>query len=563
MASLNNNKMLFFTTSPRTPFKMIPEIKLLGEQFTGESWNKVTQVSFIKLLVDEGFFNGKGSQNNLDFSARDRINRAPKSLGFVDLTPKIKLTEVGQLLVDSKRKEEILLRQLLKFQLPSPYHTAGTKNSTDFWVKPYLEILRLINHFGTLSFDELMLFGLQLTNYKNFEEIVSKIDSFRVEKATKKGKYKILKSETLENIIHEIYKDEVENGDTNTRESTDRTVKKFISTKSSNMRDYADACFRYLRSTGIVNISQKGHSLSIAPEKRIDVEYILKTIDRNPVFTDDVDEYKKYLFSPELPVLYTDNRDTLVEKVLYYTSNSLETLEKMTNIELKDILFDEIERKKQSILDEQVKTIKDYRKFDEIMATFDDIEQKNVMDIPLMLEWNTWRAMTMLDGGNIKANLKFDDSGEPMSTAQGNMADICCDYDEYALTVEVTMSSGAKQYEMESESVLRHLGKFKKDMDKSAYCLFIAPKISEYCIAYFFSLHKINLSIYGGTSIVVPMTVETFKKMLTDSYKAEYQPNPTQVQSLFDYSMEVATNAESEIEWYNKLTERALNWLTV
>lgn len=73
--------MLFFTTSPRTPFKMIPEIELLGNNFSGQKWNKQTQVGFIELLSQEGFFNGKGSKNNLDFSARDRINRAPKALG--------------------------------------------------------------------------------------------------------------------------------------------------------------------------------------------------------------------------------------------------------------------------------------------------------------------------------------------------------------------------------------------------------------------------------------------------------------------------------------------------
>ena len=77
-----------------------------------------------------------------------------------------------------------------------------------------------------------------------------------------------------------------------------------------------------------------------------------------------------------------------------------------------------------------------------------------------MLEWNTWRAMTMLDGGTIKANLKFDDNGVPMSTAQGNMADIFCDYEEYGLTVEVTTAGGQKQYEMESEPVSRHLAKY-------------------------------------------------------------------------------------------------------
>ena len=43
-----------------------------------------------------------------------------------------------------------------------------------------------------------------------------------------------------------------------------------------------------------------------------------------------------------------------------------------------------------------------------------------------MFEYNTWRAMTMLDGGNIKGNFKFDDIGQPLSTASGNMPDIEC-----------------------------------------------------------------------------------------------------------------------------------------
>lgn len=31
------NKALFFTTSPRTPSKMIPEIQLLSEHFSGQN----------------------------------------------------------------------------------------------------------------------------------------------------------------------------------------------------------------------------------------------------------------------------------------------------------------------------------------------------------------------------------------------------------------------------------------------------------------------------------------------------------------------------------------------
>lgn len=562
MASLNNNRMLFFTTSPRTPFKMIPEIKLLGEYFSGKKWNKESQVGFIELLANEGFFNGSGSKNNLDFSARDRINRAPKALGFVNLNPIIELTEVGNLFVTSKRKEEILLRQLLKFQFPSPFHTEATQGNSDFWVKPYLEILRLIYHFGTVSFDEIMLFGLQMTSYKKFDDIVKKIDDFRVDKAKNKGKYKQFKANIQENIILELFDEEINSGEIKTRESNEKSIKKFVSTKASNMRDYTDACFRYLRSTGIVNISQKGRSLSITQDKMADVEFILTTIDRNPIFIDDEVKYKENLYNSTLPILYTDNEEVLVNKLVEYTAKPLSYINRLSFNEKKEMLFEAIENKKQGILNQQIATIKDYQQYDDIMNTFDDIEQKNVLDIPLMLEWNTWRAMTMLDGGTIKANLNFDDNGVPMSTAQGNMADIFCDYDDYGLTVEVTTAGGQKQYEMESEPVSRHLAKFKKETGKDAYCLFIAPKINEACIAHFFMLHKMNIAFYGGKSVIVPIDIKTFRKMLTDSYKADYQPSPKQVKSLFDYSLEVAQRVDSEVDWYSQVTERALNWLS-
>lgn len=562
MASLNNNRMLFFTTSPRTPFKMIPEIELLGNNFSGQKWNKTTQVGFIELLANEGFFNGKGSKDNLDFSARDRINRAPKALGFVSLNPTISLTEVGNLFVTSKRKEEILLRQLLKFQLPSPFHTEATQGNTDFWIKPYLEILRLIYHFGTLSFDEVMLFGLQMTSYKMFDDVVKMIDEFRINKSKHQGKYKQFKANIQEDIILKLFDEEINNGQIKTRESNEKSIKKFVTTKASNMRDYTDACFRYLRSTGVVNISQRGRSLSISKDKISDVEFILSTIDRNPIFIDDEEKYTEILYNSTLPILYTDNENVLNDKLAEYTEMSISRISELSLNEKKEILFEAIEDKKQDILNQQIVNIKDYQQYDDIMSTFDDIEQKNVLDIPLMLEWNTWRAMTMLDGGTIKANLKFDDNGLPMSTAQGNMADIFCDYEEYGLTVEVTTAGGQKQYEMESEPVSRHLAKYKKETGKEAYCLFIAPKINEACIAHFFMLHKMNIAFYGGKSVIVPIDITTFRKMLTDSYKADYQPNPKQVKSLFDYSLEIAQKVDNEVDWYSKVKEKALNWLS-
>ncbi|MCK9320948.1 MAG: AlwI family type II restriction endonuclease [Bacteroidales bacterium] len=248
-----DSQLLFLTTSPRTPEKMIPEINLLIEHYEGSSWNNESQRGFMEVLSEEQFFNGKG-ENDPAFSARDRINRAPKSLGFVTLSPKISLTPAGNALLYSKRKEEVFLRQMLKFQIPSPYHKP-TKKAAKFCIKPYLEMLRLVRTMGILRFDELQIFGIQLTDWHDFDLIVHKIELFRTLKAKNKGSYRTFKAEYLRNELKIIYSERIASGETKTRESRDSSLAKFLETQSRNMRDYADACFRYLRATGLVNVS--------------------------------------------------------------------------------------------------------------------------------------------------------------------------------------------------------------------------------------------------------------------------------------------------------------------
>ena len=554
-----DSKVIFVTTSPRTPAKMIPEIGLLNTHFSGQQWNAETQRAFMQLLKEENFFNGEGA-NDPAFSARDRINRAPKALGFVILSPTIQLTLAGEELVNSRRKEEIFLRQLLKFQVPSPYHKPS-ENSADFWVKPYLELFRLVRHFGSLKFDELMIFGLQLVDFREFETIIEKINQFRIAKAQNEGNYKRFRGEYLDRELREIYSSDITSGNTRTRQTNDGSIAKFLKTKSSNMRDYADACVRYLRATALVNISQLGKSISIVPEKIQEVDYFLQNTDREPCFIDNEGQYVSYLGNPQIPTLFTDNRE-LLEQRIRTEFPLMQIPANTTLLELKDIFADELERRKEQLITEQVTAIKDYRQFEDISSTFDQIIAKTLYDTPLMLEWNTWRAMTMLDGGNIKANLKFDDFGNPMSTAQGNMADIVCDYEDFGLTVEVTMQSGQKQYETEGEPVTRHLAKFKRETEKPAYCLFIAPNINDSCKAHFFALHKMNIQFYGGTSTIVPLPLSVFRKMVEDSYNANYVPEPRHVQRFFERSNELANSTDNEVDWYNGITQEALNWLT-
>lgn len=557
MANINS-RVIFVTTSPRTPAKMIPEIDLLNTHFSGQKWNKATQIAFMELLKEENFFNGEGA-NDPAFSARDRINRAPKSLGFLTLKPTISLTPAGIELVTSKRKEEIFLRQLLKFQLPSPYHKP-TANSANFNVKPYLELFRLIRHLGSLKFAELKIFGLQLVDFNKFDEIVAKIDSYRIAKAQYVGNLRKFTADYLDYELREIYNDDIVSGNTKTRQTQDDSVDNFLRTKGSNLNDYADACVRYLRATGLVNISHIGKSISIVPEKIEEVDYFLNNTDREPSFVNNESAYIAYLGNATIPHLLTDDRTLLVNKIISEFAH-INITNEMTLVQLKDIFADELEKRKEGIISAQVAAIKDYSFFEDINSTFDQIISNSLYDTPLMLEWNTWRAMTMINGGSIKANLKFDDFGNPMSTAQGNMADIICDYGEFGLTVEVTMQTGQRQYETESEPVTRHLAKVKKDTNKPAYCLFIAPKINNACIAHFYALHKMNITYYGGTSTIIPLPLSIFIKMLEDSYNTQYVPEPQHIKRFFEHSNELATSTEDEVEWYEGIIQQALNWL--
>ena len=554
MATIKN-KALFFTTSPRSPSKMIPEIKLLSEKFDGRKWDKHSQIEFMDLLAQSDFFEGGGSKKDKAFSARDRITRAPKSLGFINLKPKIELTDAGKEFVFGKRPQEIFLRQLLKFQIPSPYHVPT--RAVQFFVKPYLEIMRLIRDLQGLTFDELKIFGMTLTDYRNYDAVLEKIRAFR---ATG-GRYEEKAYNVLNNILQEIYHEDITAGRTKTRETADASLKKFLRTKRHNVRDYADACFRYLRYTELFAISQRNRSIEVYPDKVKDLNFLLDTVDRKPVFINDTESYKKYLFNSLSPRLYCDDRANAIDslmKISNYTKNQLAT---MSLLEIKDLRDSIVSSRRDAIIHSTIEEIKSYALYTEIVDTYNEIIADGYYDTPLMLEYNTWRAMTMLDGGEIKGNFKFDDAGQPLSTATGNMADIECDYGDFILTVEVTMQRGSRQYESEGEPVARHFGQIKKRTGKETYCLFIAPTINKACLAHFFALNKMEISYYGGKTKIIPLDLEQFMRLVDNSYNYERHPSAQELKFFLDDVISQEENSANELEWAKKIQECVTNWL--
>jgi len=561
---IKSSRTLFFTTSPRTPKKLIPEIELLVSNFGGQVWskNEKVQEAFAEVLAKASTFQGETSKKYTAFSARDRITRSPQGLGLVDLSPTIQLTEAGNAFVHGKRPHEAFFRQLLKFQLPSPYHKEANKIKGTFWGHPYLEIIRLIRELDYLTPDEFRFFALQLTDYRKFDNIKSEILSFRADKKRHTGQYKRFVDQVAYREIAKIYSAEIVSGELSTRESETSDEKSFISKEKRNMRDYADACFRYLRYTEM--FVSDGKSILIAPDKMAEIDYVLSTVDPEPSHIDDLASFKEYMFSAELPHLYTDNRDNLENTLMRNYSFTKRDLSDKSIEELKDLRDIAVQEKRSAIIQKQTEELKSYALYQEVVDTFNEILSDEVYDAPLFLEWNTLRAMTMLDGGAIKGNFKIDDSGRPTSTAQGNMPDIECDYDSFALSVEVTLQRGQRQYESEGEPVTRHYAQLQRTSGKDTYCLFIAPSINKATWAHFFGLNQIkNITAYGGKPKIIPLELDLFMKLVENSYTHIGTPMPSDIQSFLQTAINEIEYSVDENDWSDRISTCVDNWLAV
>jgi hypothetical protein len=557
MANLSKTRTVFAFTSPRTIEKIIPEIQVLVDSFEGKEWNTKTQIEFFRELFNSEFYEGDKMPDNIALAARDRITRAPKALGFVDLKPNIKLTEVGEKLLSEKRSYEVIAKQLFKFQLPSPYHKVPVDRG--FNVRPYLELLRLAKELGNLSKTEIAIFFVQMTHYNKFNSVVAAIKKFRTDKSKFKGNRKIFTDGVFTKEILKVYAEDIKANDLKTRESGDASLTKFVKTKKSNHIDYADAFIRYLRATQLISFDKKTFRMIIAPSRVAEVGYILKNIDQKArTFKTEVD-FKQYLFSPTSLLLLTDDRKYLETQLIKLTVK----FDKKASIEnLKDLL----EATEKNLISTAIKqteaSLKNYKEFDEIIDVFGKIITKEVPDPPLYLEWNIWRALVMMNyAKDVKGNFSIDLDGVPLNTALGNMPDILVEYNGFKVIVEVTMSGGNKQYEMEGEPVARHFGKIQNASSEPVYCLFIAPKISEGALAHFFNLNRLNTKAYGGKTRIVPMNLNQFVSFISVAKNKSFN-NSKVLKSYLDSIISQIPSADDESVWFQQIHDSIPTWVS-
>ncbi len=560
MANLSKTKALFGFTSPRTIEKIIPEINILCENFSGIKWsgNEQVQLDFFQTLFDSEYYEGETFPSEPALAARDRITRAPKSFGFVDLEPEIKLTKAGELLLSEKRLDETFTRQLLKFQLPSPYHTQS--KTIEFNVRPYLELLRLIYVVGSLSKTEIALFFSQLTNINKFDLVVDKIMAFREDAKSFEGSRKTYVNACFENEVNKIFEDEIEKKNFKTRESSDASFKNFVKTKSANMRDYADAFVRYIRATELVTFQKRTFRLIISPQKVEEVDFLLQNIPRDAFGFETKNDFKTYLFDPFSLPLLSDNKDLLINKI---EKLGITEFDRELDVEgLKDLLDDLRLSIKSRNIEKKKKKLKDYKELSDILKVFEQIKKKEIPDAPLFLEWNVWRALVMLNyAKRIDGNFIMDIDGMPLNYAPGNKPDIESEFDDFGIITEVTMSRGNTQYKMEGESVPRHFGKAKETLGKEMYCLFIAPKISEGALAHYFNLNRMNTRLYGGKTKIIPLSIEQFIEFVKVGVENKFN-NPKVLMDWLENRWNENQDCDDEQVWYEQINSSVLKWVS-
>lgn len=263
--------------------------------------------------------------------------------------------------------------------------------------------------------------------------------------------------------------------------------------KADNFLDYSDMNMRYLRISGV--LQRKGRGLIIVPTKHILAEKLAKaTASAEPI----IEQYKLLCTGAPLP---TDNMDVaksllddlikqMKERHILFDISDL-PLDTPAEINiarqrLENILAqtDEI----QYAYDQcnQWKEIRDYMTLlikggGKLVYDEDNAIEIPKDETPAYLEWTLWRAALAIDHMVNKPyevrGFKLDSDFLPVTAAGGGKGDLYCEFDDFTILTEVTMSTSSRQEAMEGEPVRRHVSDAVLKYDKPVYGMFIAVRI--------------------------------------------------------------------------------------
>ena len=317
--------------------------------------------------------------------------------------------------------------------------------------------------------------------------------------------------------------------------------------KTDNFLDYSDMNMRYLRISGV--LQRKGRGLIIVPAKHVLAEKLAKsTVSSEPI----MEQYKLLCAGAPLP---TDNMDV--------AKSMLEDL--IRQMKERHILFDisdlplntpaEINIARQRLENvlartDEIQYANDQRNQWEEIRDYMTLlikgggklvyDEDNAIEVPedetpAYLEWTLWRAALAIDHMINKPyevrGFKLDSDFMPVSAAGGGKGDLYCEFNDFTILTEVTMSTSSRQEAMEGEPVRRHVSDAVLKYDKPVYGMFIAVRIDTNTAETFRHGVWYTKGDVKQRLDIVPLTLEQFQKYFVSMFEAN-KVDPVRLRNL-------------------------------
>jgi hypothetical protein len=585
-------KVWSISTTVRNP-ERIPEFASAIQPFIGMTWDKQRQVEFMYELIRRRLYKPTKltdaqaelvndveremttteakdifeAQNYEDPPMRGRTAISPvRDVGLVRLQPTVQLTDIGKALVDKKiTLQDVLLNYGLKWEVPTPGHKTFTAKD-GYYIKPFIGTLALISRVNSLwlektgdevgiSKEEFNIYGPTLIDYKSIDTYAERIVAGRLKSKSAQGaadKLAALNEATVHHLSN------LPNGSSS-----------FTEIDLNNLRDFGDNAIRYFRQTGFIEFRGAGRYVDIGKTAKAQVELLLEQELYKPVGYQDQEEYLDVVgdLNAFTPPWATKEK---LKDVKDYLKNLLK--QEAGDVKLDSIPAEKLENPirgedaeiivlKEALLESRLSKLKvssRSRNFvEEFIEEYEALEKKNYegyLPKPVALEFNTFKAFLSLnDALAVKPNYPQGDDGEPISTAPGGGTDLYCEYESFVLSVEVTMSTGRSQWQMEGQPVQRHLRDVEDSSAKPAYSLFLAPKLHADTVDTFWIA---NVHGYQGQAQkIIPLEFEAWRTYLRSVspkiVNGELKHN--QMLRFFEAALPIGDETKNSLVWKQRI----------
>ncbi len=559
-------------TGLRNPNRIQEGLSIFANSsYVGNLRGRDNEIGFMNLLNDKGLIQNENGKDESGSHARKwRLMFAKngfiypqvrKTDGTQDELGKLDdLTPFGKTFLKADTYpavQECFLRAMSVEQFPMP--TGKSYFSPLRWLLAIM--LELEKRTGTseLSRIEFALWGHTTNPSYDLDNVVDHILDLRSRRALAPAKHSFDKKEIIKR-----------------GEKYDK--------KRDNFLDYSDMNMRYLRISGV--LQRKGRGLVIVPSKHILAEMLAKsTASETPL----INAYQKLCSGAPLPTddidiakaLLDDRMKQMKERHIVFDLSDL-PLSSAAEINIARQRLENIAARTDEILyaGEQCKHWKEIADYMSLLMkgggkiVYNDDYAIEVPrdEAPAYLEWVLWRAALamnhMINKPYEVRGFRLDSDFLPVSTAGGGKGDLYCEYENFIILTEVTMSTSSRQEAMEGEPVRRHVSDAVLKYDKPVFGMFIAVKIDTNTAETF--RHGIW---YAKDDIkqrlnIVPFTLAQFQKYFVAMFEGN-RTSPNHLKSLIQKCALLRDMADAPM-WKNhidstvveeaeKLTNRDLN----